>query len=258
MTVKPNKDKVALITGPSSGLGEAYARKLALQGYNLVLVARREERLTALSSELQARYPVKAEVLVADLTRERDIERVETKIANLKHIDILINNAGFGTTGTFAEVDFDGQLGMITLYVVAPTRLIRTALPKMERGGSIINVASLGAFIKVPGNVTYCAAKSYLVVFSETLHMELEEKGIRVQALCPGFARTEFHEKMGGFDSSVIPKVLWMNPEDVVKESLKALEKGKVVCIPGLKNRIVFLLARIGVASFLLKLYRLQ
>lgn len=256
--MKPNKDKVALITGPSSGMGEAYARELASQGYNLVLVARREERLSALSTELQTNHPIKAEVLVADLTRESDIQRVETKISNLEHVDILINNAGFGTTGTFAEVDFDGQLGMITIYVVAPTRLIRAALPKMEKGGSIINVSSLGAFIKVPGNVTYCAAKSYLVVFSETLQMEVKEKGIRVQALCPGFARTEFHEKMGGFDRSVVPKVLWMNPEDVVKESLKALEKGKVVCIPGLRNRIVFLLARIGVSSFLLKLYHLQ
>ncbi|MBU6997050.1 MAG: SDR family oxidoreductase [Theionarchaea archaeon] len=256
--MNPSRDKVALITGASSGLGEAYARKLASQGYDLVLVARREERLSALSSELQADYPITAEVLVADLTRERDIKRVETTISDLDHIDILINNAGFGTTGTFAEVDLKGQLGMITLYVVAPTRLIRAALHKMEKGGSIINVASLGAFIKVPGNVTYCAAKSYLVVFSETLQIELKEKGIRVQALCPGFARTEFHGKMGGFDSSVVPKVLWMNPEDVVKESLKALEKGKVVCIPGLRNRIVFILARIGVSPFLLKLYHLQ
>lgn len=258
MTVKPNKDKVALITGASSGLGEAYARKLASQGYNLVLVARREERLSALSSELQANHPIKVEVLVADLTRERDIERVETKVSNLEHVDILINNAGFGTTGTFAEVDFDGQLGMITIYVVAPTRLIRAALPKIEKGGSIINVASLGAFVKVPGNVTYCATKAYLVAFSETLQMELKEKGIRVQALCPGFTMTEFHEKMGGFDRSVIPKFLWMTPEDVAKESLKALEKGKVLCIPGLKNRIIFLLARIGISSFLLRVFRLQ
>lgn len=256
--MKPNKDKVALITGASSGLGEAYARKLASQGYNLVLVARREERLSALSSELQANHPIKVEVLVADLTRERDIERVETKVSNLEHVDILINNAGFGTTGTFAEVDFDGQLGMITIYVVAPTRLIRAALPKIEKGGSIINVASLGAFVKVPGNVTYCATKAYLVAFSETLQMELKEKGIRVQALCPGFTMTEFHEKMGGFDRSVIPKFLWMTPEDVAKESLKALEKGKVLCIPGLKNRIIFLLARIGISSFLLRVFRLQ
>jgi short-subunit dehydrogenase len=257
MTVKTNKDKVALITGPSSGLGEAYARKLASQGYNLVLVARRVERLSALSTELQTNYPVKVEVLVADLTRESDIERVETKISNLEHVDILINNAGFGTTGTFAEVDLNGQLGMITLYVVAPTRLTRAALPKMEKGGSIINVASLGAFVKVPGNVTYCAAKAYLVVFSETLQMELKEKGIRVQALCPGFTNTEFHEKMGGFDRSVIPKFLWMTPEDVAEESLKALEKGKVLCIPGLRNRIIFLLARIGVSSFLLRIFHL-
>ncbi|MGC1121136.1 MAG: SDR family oxidoreductase [Candidatus Methanofastidiosia archaeon] len=256
--MKTNKDKVALITGPSSGLGAAYARKLASKGYNLVLVARREERLSALSSELQTNHPIKVEVLVADLTRESDIERVETKISNLEHVDILINNAGFGTTGTFAEVDLDGQLGMITIYVVAPTRLIRAALPKMEKGGSIINVASLGAFVKVPGNATYCATKAYLVVFSETLQMELKERGIHVQALCPGFTNTEFHEKMGGFDRSVIPKFLWMKPEDVAKESLKALERGKVLCIPGLRNRIIFLLARIGVSSFLLRVFHLQ
>lgn len=251
-----SKERVALITGASSGMGEAFARKLALQGYNLVLVARREERLSALSSELQNNHHVKVEVVVADLTRESDIERVETKIGQLENVDMLINNAGFGTMGRFAETDLEGQLEMITLYVTAPTRLIHAALPKMEKGGSIINVASLGAFVYVPGNVTYSATKAYLVVFSEILQMELKGRGIRVQALCPGFTMTEFHGKMG-FDSSVIPKFMWMTPEDVVKESLQGLERGKVVYIPGLKNRVVVLLCRIGLNSLLLRFLHL-
>lgn len=255
--MKPNRERTALITGASSGLGEAFARRLALQGYNLVLVARRKERLSALSSELQSNHPIKVEIIVADLTRDSDIERVETKIHELERVDVLINDAGFATTGRFTEADLDKQLEMVTLHVVAPTRLTWAALPKMEKGGSIINVASLGAYIKVPGNVTYCATKAYLVVFSETLQLELKEKGIRVQALCPGFTRTEFHGKMEGFDPSVIPKFLWMTPEDVAKESLKGLEKGKVVCIPGLRNYTVFLLDRIGISSFLLKIFHL-
>lgn len=258
MTVKTNKEKVALITGASSGLGEAFARKLASQGYNLVLVARREERLSALSNELQTNHPVKVEIIVADLTRDSDTERVETKISTMEKVDVLINNAGFATTGTFADVDLHGQLGMIALHIIAPTRLTRAALTRMQKGGIIINVASLGAFVTVPENVTYCATKAYLVVFSETLQLEVKEKGIRVQALCPGFTRTEFHGKMIGFNPSVIPKFLWMTPDDVAKESLNAVEKGKVLCIPGLKNRIIYLLARSGISPFLLRIFHLQ
>lgn len=258
MTVKTNKEKVALITGASSGLGEAFARKLASQGYNLVLVARREERLSALSNELQTNHPVKVEIIVADLTRDSDIERVETKISTMENVDVLINNAGFATTGTFADVDLHGQLGMVALHIIAPTRLTRAALTRMQKGGIIINVASLGAFVTVPENVTYCATKAYLVVFSETLQLEVKEKGIRVQALCPGFTRTEFHGKMIGFNPSVIPKFLWMTPDDVAKESLNAVEKGKVLCIPGLKNRIIYLLARSGISPFLLRIFHLQ
>lgn len=255
--MKTNKDRVALITGASSGLGEAFARRLALQGYNLVLVARREERLSTLSNELQSNHPIKVEIIVADLTKESDIERVETKIHELENVDILINDAGFATTGNFAKTDLEGQLDMITLHVVAPTRLTHAVLPKMEKGGSIINVSSLGAYVKVPGNVTYCATKAYLVVFSETLQMELKGKGIRVQALCPGFTKTEFHDKMEGFDRSVIPKFIWMTPEDVAKESLKGLEKGKVVCFPGLRNSLIFLVARMGISPLLLKIFHL-
>ncbi|MBU7015396.1 MAG: SDR family oxidoreductase [Theionarchaea archaeon] len=258
MAVKSGNGRVAIITGSSSGLGEAFARNLALQGYNLVLVARREERLFALSTELQTDYLVKAEIVVADLTRESDIARVEARISDLEQVDMLINNAGFATTGTFAETDLDGQLKMIALHIVAPTRLIHAALPKMEKGGSIINVASIGAFVKVPENVTYCATKAYLAAFSETLQLELKEKGIRVQALCPGFTMTEFHERIEGFDRSVIPQFLWMTPGDVAKESLEALERGSVLCIPGFRNRIILLLSRVGILSFLLRMFRPQ
>ncbi len=244
-----NSDRIALITGASSGLGEAFARELAAKGYNLILIARREERLSALKSELEKGYPVTVEVLVADLTRDHDIERVETRIRQLEHADMLINNAGFGTVGTFAQTDFEKQIEMINLHVVAPTRLIRAVLPKIAKGGSIINVASLAAFIILPGNVTYNATKAYLIVFSKTLQSELKGTGIHIQALCPGFIATELHGKVEGFDSSVVPSFLWMTPGDVARESLRELEKGNVVYVPGLRNRLVFLLARTGIVT---------
>ncbi|MBU7047613.1 MAG: SDR family oxidoreductase [Theionarchaea archaeon] len=244
-----NGNRIAIITGASSGLGEAYARKLATGGYNLILIARREERLSALKNELENSYSITAEVLAADLTRDYDIKRVETRIHELGHVDMLINNAGFGTMGEFAQTDLEKQIDMITLHVVAPTRLIHAVLPKIARNGSIINVSSLAAFISLPDYVTYNATKAYLVVFSKTLQSELKGTGIHIQVLCPGFIATEFHSNVEEFNRSAVPQFLWMTPQEVVKESLRGIEKGTAVCVPGFKNRFLFLLIRIGILT---------
>ncbi|MCK4470892.1 MAG: SDR family oxidoreductase [Anaerolineae bacterium] len=238
---------VALITGASSGIGAAFARKLAAEGYDLILVARRGERLTTLATELQQRHSISAEILVADLSKQTDVEQVENRIAEMKTLDVLINNAGFGTSGKFAESDLAKQIGMIHVHVIASVRLCRAALPGMiaRRRGAIINVSSLGAFIPIPGNVTYVATKRYLVTFSQALQVEMAGSGVKVQALCPGFTYTEFHDtaEFETLDHSQIPKLMWMSAEDVVAGSLKALRRNRVVYIPGFKNRLLVAVA---------------
>ena len=231
----------ALITGASSGIGAAFARKLAALGYDLVLVARRGDRLEALAAELEAAYGIRAETLVADLTDEGDVERVAGAIAAIPNLELLVNNAGMGAEGRFYQADIGPQLDMIRLHVLASVRLARAALPGMvERGrGGIINVASVAGFMALPENVNYCATKGYLITFSKALQLELTGTGVRVQALCPGFTHTEFHDDLREFDKARTPKILWMPAEAVVEASLRGLARGEVVCIPGIGNRLI-------------------
>lgn len=250
--------KTALITGASSGIGAAFAGKLASLGYDLVLVARREEKLAQIADDLQEKYQVKAEVLVSDLAQLAGIEMVERRMGDLTNLDLLVNNAGFGVPGKFAEVPLGRMLAMIDVHVLAGTRLCRAVLPGMiARGkGSIINVASIGAFIPRPEDAVYCATKAYLVAFSKALQGELEESGIQIQVLCPGFVPTEFldHPEYEALQvKNSIPKWLWTSVEAVVDESLHTLERGQVVCIPGLKNRLMIAVARGGFTAILLK-----
>jgi short-subunit dehydrogenase len=241
------KSNVALITGASSGLGAVFARRLAAQGYDLVLVARREEQLAALAAELQHRHSISVEILAADLSRPADVERVESRIAAIEGLDVLVNNAGFGTTGRFAEVDLAKSLDMIQVHVTACMRLCRAALPGMvaRRRGALINVASVAAFTPMPGNANYAATKAYLLTFSKALHAELMGTGVKVQALCPGFTYTGFHDtsEFDGFKRSQIPAIMWMTAEDVVAASLKALKRNQAVCIPGLRYRLLVAVA---------------
>lgn len=243
-----NQKATAMITGASSGIGAMFARRLAARGHNLVLVGRRQERLQALSAEIRQQNPVAVDVLAADLASEKGLEQVERCIADLNDLNLLVNNAGFGSTGNFATSDLARQLDMIQVHVLAPVRFTRAALPGMlaRRQGGIINVASLAAFLPSPGNVTYSASKNYLTTFSEVLAMELKGTGVRVQALCPGFTVTEFHDRpeLKDFDRSQIPKLLWCSAEDVVDESLRGLERGRVVVVPGLIYRLISLTVR--------------
>ena len=253
-----SSDAVALITGASSGLGATYARQLAAQGYNLILVARRRERLAALAAELEERHAVDAQVLAADLSTTDGVERVQERIAELPALDVLVNNAGFGIVDEFARGELDRHLDMIHVHVIASVRLCRAALPGMiARGrGSIINVSSLSAFIPL-GNVTYAGTKAYLVAFSRALQIELAGTGVRVQALCPGFTYTGFHdtpELAASFDRAQIPRLLWMPADRVVAASLRALKRRgrRVVYVPGWQNRLFAAIARNSVVALLI------
>lgn len=229
---------VALITGASSGIGAVFARKLAARGHNLILAARREDRLRTLAAEL----PVAVETLHTDLSTEAGIAETERAIREHPRLDLLVNNAGFGTLGRFWEAPVEGQKRMHEVHVMATMRLAHAALARMVpagRGG-IINVSSVAAFAQSPGNVSYCATKAWINSFTEGLAIELAsaKSPVRVQALCPGFTATEFHETLG-LDTGGIPRFLWMNADDVVNASLNGFDRGKVIVIPGSRYRMV-------------------
>ena len=243
-----NTKPTALITGASSGLGAIFARQLAAQGYGLVLVARREERLESLAAEIRERHATPVEVFPADLSQEADLARLEQHIAELENLELLVNNAGFGTVGRFAKLAAEKHRAMVNVHLAATVRFTRAALPGMlaRRKGGIINVASLAAFFPLPGGVTYCATKSAMVAFSQTLAMELGGSGVHVQALCPGFTYTEFHDtpEYASGRRAEIPEFMFGPAEPVVSESLKALGKGPVICIPGGLNKFISIFGR--------------
>jgi short-subunit dehydrogenase len=233
---------LALITGASSGIGAAFARKLAAQGFDLVLVARHQERLEELARELG-----NSEVLAADLTDDSDLQRVEQRIATAPNLELLVNNAGFGTRGLFAESDLAGQDKMHRLHVLATMRLSHTALAgMMARGkGGLINVSSVAGFWQSPGTVSYCATKAWMNCFTEGLYMEAKAAGspVRVQALCPGFTITGFHDALPGMRQE-ISAGLWMKAEDVVDASLAGLAENKLFVVPGWKYKVTVFLLR--------------
>jgi len=246
----------ALITGASSGIGAAFARRLASQGYNLVLVARREKRLRTLAEEMHGQFNVEAQVFSADLSHPLDLERLEKRTAEISNLEMLINNAGFGDPGRFMEMQVEKNIEMIQVHVIATVRLCRAALPAMiARGrGSIINVSSIAAFMASPRNTTYCATKAYLNLFSQGLQDELTGTGVRVQALCPGLTHTEFHDRQGYKDfKTKIPEFLWMKAEDVVEKSLDSLHGDQVICIPGFKNRLIVAVMRNRLCAFVVR-----
>ena len=238
----------ALVTGASSGIGEAYARALACKGYALILVARREARLQVLAEELTSQHNVPVEVLVADLADPAGVAHVEARIADLDcagtALAFLVNNAGFGIRGTFVENDIASHEAMIRLHVDTTVRLTRAILPGMlaQNCGAIVNVASFVAFFPVTGSVTYSATKAYLKSFTEALHQELAGTGVRVQALCPGFTRTEF-QKAGKIDQEGIPDFAWMSADSVVTQSLRDLDNGRVISVPGAGYRLLAVLS---------------
>ncbi len=241
--IHPGPRRTALVTGASSGIGLAFAERLARDKYDLILVARSRERLEDLAKRLTEAHGHEVEVLPADLTQPAELRRVEERIRGERTLELLVNNAAFGTVGRFAELDPDREEDEIRLNVIALVRLARAALAGfVERGhGSIVNVSSLAAFQPDPFTATYGATKAFVNSFTEALHEELRETGVRVQALCPGFTRTEFQER-AGVDTRTVPDFAWMDPGPVVEASLAALRRGDVICVPGATNR--------GIAAF--------
>ncbi len=230
----------AWVTGASAGIGAAFARRLAREQFDLALVARSRERLAALAAEVQKTHGISCDIVPADLTIGAQLQDVAEAVGDDAGLELLVNNAGFGTIGPFAELDPEREEEEIRLNVLALTRLTRAALPGLiERGhGSIINVSSMAAFQPAPLNATYGATKAFVNSFTEALHEELRGSGVRVQALCPGFTRTEFQER-AGIDTSGIPSFAWMTPEAVVDRSLAGLRRGEVICVPGIANRVL-------------------
>lgn len=241
-----NNPGLALITGASSGIGAAYARSLSAQGFNTILVARRKERLEDLAKELEQEFGNKATVLVSDLSKMEDIKTVAEKISGLNELDVLVNSAGFGSLGYFEKLPLDAINDMLFVHNFAPVHFSRAALPGMikRNRGVIINVSSMAAFTLRPQSVMYCSTKVFLKKFSEVLQTELHDTNVKVQALCPGYTRTEIFKgkyiKNLDFQSvleSSIPEEFWMSADEVVELSLKALHSEDVVFVPGEANQ---------------------
>jgi len=245
---------LALVTGASAGIGAAYARRLAAQGYDLLLVARRVGRLEKLAAELASRHGARAEALPADLTSDADLKAVEERIAHEENLEFLLNNAGFGSKGRFYESPIEVQDAMHRLHVMATLRLSHAALRKMTaRGkGTVVNVSSVAAFICRPGSLSYYATKAWINCFTEGIYLELKQvrSPVRVQALCPGYTITEFHDVMG-FDRKQVPASWWTPVERVVDASLAGLKRGKLFVVPGLRYKFIVALLRLMPRSLL-------
>lgn len=226
---------LAAITGASAGIGAEFARQLAVGGHDLLLIARRREKLEELAAQLAATYGIQASVLEADLSRADETERVAARLAAEPNLTLLVNNAGFGTKGRFWQAPIEGQAQMHRVHIDATMRLTHAALGGMveRNAGSIINVSSVAGFARSQSNVSYCATKAWINAFTEGLHLELRGAGsrVRVQALCPGFTYSEFHSVMG-MDRNVIPGWLWRSAEYVVRDSLAGLRAGRLFVVP--------------------------
>ena len=240
----------ALITGASSGIGAEYSRQLAAHHYDLILVARRKKKLEELADVLRKTYGIVVKILAADLSRERDIKKVEQAITRCRDLTVLINNAGFGTLGEFADVKLNASTEMLTVHNTATVRLTYAVLQQMRKHGfgRIINIASVAAFMTPPRGIMYSATKMFLVSFSKGLQYEEWKNGISIQAVCPGTTHTEFHSagyyKKYNKKGSSIPGWAWLNVQKVVKESLQKAHRRKVIIVPGIVYKLVVPLIR--------------
>jgi short-subunit dehydrogenase len=221
----------ALITGATAGIGAAFARRLAADGHNLVLVARNLERLRDHATELHDRHGIEAEVLTADLATDGGIEAVEKRLSDRRQpVELLVNNAGFGSKGRFLDVSLEDELTMLKVHCEAVLRLTSAAVTGMrERGrGAVVNVASVAAFVP---RGTYGASKAWVVQFTQGVARDVADSGVRLMALCPGFVRTEFHDR-AGMGTENIPGWMWLDADKLVVAALADLARGKTVSIP--------------------------
>lgn len=233
--------EVALVTGATSGIGEGFARQLAARGYNLILHGRRRQTLTQLAEELTGKHGVTVEVLIAELADDGGMRLVEDRLHREDRLAMLVNNAGGTPLEPFVETKWDAIADMIQVHVVALTRFTHAALPGMiARGkGDIINVSSDGVFVSYPSAImaVYAATKAYVNKFTQALHSQAGDSGVRVQALCPGFVRSDILSRFGiTFADWGIPDDLVMEAEDQAACSLAALDLGEIICVPTLDD----------------------
>lgn len=235
---------VSLVTGASAGIGEAFARVLAARGHDLVLTARRADRLQALAQDLAGRHDTRCRVIPLDLA-EADAPRAlcDQLDAAGVHVDWLVNNAGYGQPGTLVANPWQAHQDFIQVMMNAPTELAWRLLPGMRerRFGRVINVASLAGFVPgTAGHTLYAAAKAYLIKLSQSLALENRDAGIQVTALCPGFTWSEFHDVTGTREKmNAMPRFMWLTADEVAQQGVEAVERGRVVYVPGRVNRTI-------------------
>jgi uncharacterized protein len=242
----PQAYKTALVTGASSGIGKQLAGQLAADGCDLVVVARRTGLLTQLAADLQAKHNVGVEVLTADLTSPEGLAAAAARLTQqARPVELLVNNAGFGSSGAFADLPAASVQGQVSLNVMALVALTHAALPSMlSRGhGGVLNVSSVAGFVASPGSAVYGATKAFVTSFSEGLSGEVAGRGVHVTALCPGFTRTEFHDDHPG--DGGLPGFAWLDAARVARAGLDAVAAGRVICVPGAQYKAVVPLARI-------------
>ena len=239
------------MTGATAGIGESFTRLLASKGFNIALVARDEARLHQRAAGLREKYGVQTFVMPADLSTDAGCRAVEDYISTYE-IEVLINNAGFGINKAFSASQLDAEQQMFDVLVRTPMRLTHTIIPGMKarKSGVIINVSSVASFI---AGGTYSAAKSYLTVLSESLNTELATSGVKVSALCPGFTRTEFHER-GRMKMGSLPKFMWLNADKLVATAWKEAVAGKAVSVPGWQYQILTFVMRNAPRSLVRKI----
>ncbi len=234
---------LALVTGPTSGIGRSFAHQLAERGLDLVLVARDGVRLEEVAGALRSRYRVEVEVLVADLADREQLALVESRVADPERpVELLVNNAGFALKRSFLDNDVEDEQRMLDVLVVAVLRLSHAATVAMVgRGhGGVINVSSVAGFLP---RGTYSAAKAYVTQLSQWADLTYRDRGVRTMALCPGFTRTEFHERME-VSSGSVPRWLWLDPDSVVKDALRDFDAGKSISVPDVRYKVATALAR--------------
>jgi short-subunit dehydrogenase len=233
---------LAAITGASSGIGSAFARRLAPR-YDLLLIARRRERLDELARELSTQHGTAVTVLAADLTDEVELQLVADRLSGEANLGMFVNNAGFGNRGLFWEADLATIDKMHRLHITASLKLIHAALGLMvkQNRGALINVASVASFAQRGGNAGYGASKSWLATFSEGLYLDLKKakSAVTVQALCPGYTYSAFHDLLGEDRNRLASPSLWLTADAVVDCSLAALSSGKLFVIPGWRYKLI-------------------
>ena len=233
----------ALVTGATAGIGEAFARFLAAKGFDLVIVARDQERLNARAAELRAKFNIQVEILRADLFNPGDLQKVQDRLSNADApIEVLINNAGFGIKDSFLTSNLEDEVRLLRVLAEVPMVLMHEVLPAMvaRNSGTIINVSSVASFI---AGGSYSAAKSWLTVMSEALHTELSKTNVHVTALCPGFTHTEFHQR-GKMKMDGLPEFMWLDADDVVADAWKVSQAGGAISVPGGQYKTLTFLAR--------------